>query len=69
MIWANSVLPVFMAVSEPKLGILAECRFRIQIGDTPRRLETLATHALQRVTLQFNRTAVTHVIIFGSSVK
>jgi hypothetical protein len=27
MIWANNVLPVFMAVSEQKPGILTECHF------------------------------------------
>jgi putative two-component system response regulator len=58
MIWANNVLPVFMAVSEPKPRILREPHSRIQIGDTPRGLETLITHGLQRFTLSFNRTAV-----------
>jgi hypothetical protein len=58
MIWANSVLPVFMAVSGPKPEILREPHFQIQIGDTQRRSETLVTHGLQRFTFQFNRTAV-----------
>jgi hypothetical protein len=35
MIWANSALPVFMAVSEPKPGVLREPHFRIQIGAPP----------------------------------
>jgi peptide subunit release factor RF-3 len=47
-----------MAVSGPKPGILRECQFRFQIGDTPRRSETLVIHGLQRFTPQFNRTAV-----------
>jgi hypothetical protein len=47
-----------MAISEQKLGILAERHFRIQIGDTPCRSETLVSHDLQRFNLEFNRTAV-----------
>jgi hypothetical protein len=47
-----------MAASGPKPGILRERQFQIQIGDTPRRSESLVTHGLQRFTPQFNRTAV-----------
>jgi hypothetical protein len=58
MTWANSVLPVFMAASEPKLGILAASPDEIQIGDTLRRSETIANHGLQRFIHQINRTVV-----------
>jgi hypothetical protein len=47
-----------MAASGPKPGILRERHFRFQIGDTPRRSETLVTHGLQQFDPQFNRTAV-----------
>ncbi len=57
MIWANKVLPVFMTFSKTKLGILAECDSRIQIGDTPRRSEILFIHGLWRFVPSFNRTA------------
>ena len=33
--------------------------FDVQVGDTPRRSESIANHGLQRFTLWFNRTAVT----------
>lgn len=33
--------------------------FDVQVGDTHRRLESIANHGLQRFTLSFNRTAVT----------
>jgi hypothetical protein len=50
-------------VSGQKSGILAEPEFRLQIGDTPRRSEIIATHRLQRFTLQFKRTAVIVIIV------
>jgi hypothetical protein len=47
-----------MAVSEPKPGILAECPFQFQIGDTPHHPKTVVSHGLQRFTIQFHRTVV-----------
>lgn len=60
MICANSVLPVFIGASPGgKLARYRKEAIAVQIGDTPRRLETLTSTGFQADTPQVNRTLLT----------
>jgi hypothetical protein len=59
MSWANSVLPMFMAISGQKPGRLPELAIAVQIDTTLHRPEFPVSHGFQRFAPSFSRTAVT----------